>query len=42
MLIDGRTKPEMTEIRKAEYAKIKALYDEMRKRVPRSIVRAAN
>lgn len=42
VLIDGRTKPERTEIRKTEYAKIRALYDEMRQRVPRSIVAAEN
>jgi len=36
-VIDGRSKPFKTEIPSAEYAKVKKLADEYRKRTPRSV-----
>ena len=37
IVIDGRSKPFKTEIPSAEYAKVKKLADEYRKRTPRSV-----
>ncbi|MBL9028192.1 MAG: hypothetical protein JNL21_38725 [Myxococcales bacterium] len=39
VLIDGREKPFLTELRKEDYAAVKKLGDEYRRRTPRSVLR---